>query len=26
MKFNYPASKQQEDQNKRVEIYTLKQI
>jgi outer membrane protein OmpA-like peptidoglycan-associated protein len=26
MKFNYPANKQQEDQNKRVEIYTLKQI
>jgi len=26
MKFKYPASKQQEDQNKRVEIYTLKQI
>lgn len=26
MKFNYPASKEQEDQNKRVEIYTLKQI
>ena len=26
MKFKFPASKAQEDQNKRVEIYTLKQI
>ena len=26
MKFKFPASKAQEDQNKRVEIYTLKEI